>query len=537
MDLNQAILTGNLGFRQILGVTAKKVEKRLAFSMESSGGSLADSGGLGESGQDLGVSGFYEEEDGRNFALTEEQLGELRIHVSEAQDVLGEDKVSIVDELGSVKLTLNVYEFMEKSIAEKLGFSVEEPIFLSFCYEKSPIPSVSCTQRVDPGYAVKNHLKSIVDYFFSLWNKDRETLMEVGRPPQGIGTADPLGNNNNNAAPLHEEVQRWWKNANVVASLPKQQSQGKSISSDKKKVVISDEKLTQVMELGFDSLAACEALLKSNADVDKATMLLLSGAKKSSPDHLKSVDKLVSMGFPKALACAALIKHKHNVQSASESCLDPERVWEAESEVEKKSLLKGIFGKKEPKKEDKEVKKGAKVEKAEKLKDIKEQHPYSKDNVIFGLLDYLEMRLSRYGSFCISCQAPHSCSFVDGGVVCSESLCVFQLEESPMEKMLSVHLCPFEDCKNLDLSTVGKEFMGIPLDKICRDYGLTSQQLLEMLLHRYLPTEQIKRLLEDGLRTTHAKSVESVLNPALCARFERAWKDLREQRPDMKVIC
>jgi hypothetical protein len=81
----------------------------------------------------------------------------------------------------------------------------------------------------------------------------------------------------------------------------------------------------------------------------------------------------------------------------------------------------------------------------------------------------------------------------------------------------------------LDLSTVGKEFMGLPLDTICKQYGLTGQQLLEMLLHRYLPTDQIKLMLENGLKTFQCKRLESVLNPTLCARFEHRWKELRER--------
>jgi hypothetical protein len=34
-----------------------------------------------------------------------------------------------------------------------------------------------------------------------------------------------------------------------------------------------------------------------------------------------------------------------------------------------------------------------------------------------------------------------------------------------------VRQCPFQDCHNLDLSTAGREFMGMPLQKICADYG------------------------------------------------------------------
>ncbi len=103
-----------------------------------------------------------------------------------------------------------------------------------------------------------------------------------------------------------------------------------------------------------------------------------------------------------------------------------------------------------------------------------EDHPYNRDNFVFALMSYLEERLGHYSSYCVCCHTPHTCYNPDGGVVCryvivqrrtfclnfvlfySEALCVFQLEESPMEKMMSVHLCPFKGCADLDLSTVGK---------------------------------------------------------------------------------
>lgn len=51
-----------------------------------------------------------------------------------------------------------------------------------------------------------------------------------------------------------------------------------------------------------------------------------------------------------------------------------------------------------------------------------------------------------------------------------------------------------------------------------------------MILHKYLPPEEMKKFLNDGLKNVHAKKVESCLNPALCARFEHAWKAMREER-------
>jgi hypothetical protein len=44
-----------------------------------------------------------------------------------------------------------------------------------------------------------------------------------------------------------------------------------------------------------------------------------------------------------------------------------------------------------------------------------------------------------------------------------------------------IRQCPFQDCHKLDLSVVGKEFFGIPMQKLCQSYGVTGQQLLVLL--------------------------------------------------------
>ncbi len=52
----------------------------------------------------------------------------------------------------------------------------------------------------------------------------------------------------------------------------------------------------------------------------------------------------------------------------------------------------------------------------------------------------------------------------------------------------------------------------------------------------------MKKLLNQGLKLAKQSSggkqqlvVTTVLNPALCARFEHAWKQLRDKRPDMVI--
>lgn len=159
-----------------------------------------------------------------------------------------------------------------------------------------------------------------------------------------------------------------------------------------------------------------------------------------------------------------------------------------------------------------------------------------KDNFVFALFSYLQERLGHYCSYCVSCQAPHSCWNPTGGVVCASPLCVFRLEGSPLNDLVEVRQCPFADCHKLDLSSVGKEFLGMELRTLSEKYHISGPMLLEMMLHKYLPPEQMKRFLVDGLGKVRTATVKSVINPVLCARFEHAWKELREKRPEMQIV-
>ncbi len=194
-----------------------------------SGSDDLEASSLSSSAAALGVSGMYEDGGDSNFALSLEEMVELKQHVAEAQGVLGEDHVTLVPELGSVKLVLDIYSLLSEPIAKSLGLFQDEPVFVSLSFEKSSTPLVSCTQRQSPGFGVKNHLKSIFDHFFNLWNNDREKLKKVGRPPQGFtaaadaaaatsappAIAGASGNDNNKPAAEVEkpktEQKPWWK--------------------------------------------------------------------------------------------------------------------------------------------------------------------------------------------------------------------------------------------------------------------------------------------------------------------------------------
>ena len=134
------------------------------------------------------VSGLYGDDGDNNYALTPEELADLKQQVAEAQTVLGDSNLTMVPELGAVKMTIDVYSMLNEHVAQSLGFTAEEPAFISFSFEKSHVPLISCTQRVNPGYGVKNHLKGMLDHFFHCWHHDRDKLKKVGRPPAGLGT-------------------------------------------------------------------------------------------------------------------------------------------------------------------------------------------------------------------------------------------------------------------------------------------------------------------------------------------------------------
>ncbi len=334
-------------------------------------------------------------------------------------------------------MTLDIYSMLNEHVAKALGLQADEPVFVSFSYEKSHIPFVSCTQRVAPGYGVKNHLKGIFDYFFHCWNNDRDKLKKVGRPPAGLVAVDPnaaaaaagaaSGNNNNVAAPpvvaaAEREKSSWWKSMF-----------GSSAKESDSLTTVSDRSVRTVMDMGFDAVACVKALAESRNDADKATMLLVNkpAAYAASKKQLETLQRLQGKGVDQGLAAAALVKHKFNFEAALAAATGPQAAecWKVPGKAPVKSV---------------KVKKDAGGGKEVDAED----HPYNQENFVFALLSFLQERLGHYSSYCVCCHAPHSCFNPDGGVVCSEALCVFQLEESPMEKLMSVHLCPFKVSNN-----------------------------------------------------------------------------------------
>lgn len=65
-----------------------------------------------------------------------------------------------------------------------------------------------------------------------------------------------------------------------------------------------------------------------------------------------------------------------------------------------------------------------------------------------GLVEHIKNAIANYASFCIVCQAKHSCNRANAKpVICSRPLCMFRYEEFSLGmKHGNISLCPFNVC-------------------------------------------------------------------------------------------
>jgi hypothetical protein len=135
-------------------------------------------------------------------------------------------------------------------------------------------------------------LKGIFDHFFDCWHNDREKLKRVGRPPAGFessanavvaSSSAPLvgGNDNNQPAPTVAAAPpktSWWK---TLFGSKTSTTDMVTVTNEAIKVMrliwcffylvfLSSKKV--VMELGFDAIAAVQALADSRNDADKVNL-------------------------------------------------------------------------------------------------------------------------------------------------------------------------------------------------------------------------------------------------------------------------
>jgi len=164
----------------------------------------------------------------------------------------------------------------------------------------------------------------------------------------------------------------------------------------------------------------------------------------------------------------------------------------------------------------------------------------SKTNFFLGIISHLRSRLANYCRYCMICHIKHSCRS-EKPVVCCNPLCIFRYSEIlPPEKKEKIKqvdritICPFIDCLNnvrdndTNLSILAALSDNVAVD----DDGNTSEALLEMHAHRYLPNDQIVYFIEEGVKRNNVKiaKIENILKPELVVRFERRWNQLKGTR-------
>ena len=174
------------------------------------------------------------------------------------------------------------------------------------------------------------------------------------------------------------------------------------------------------------------------------------------------------------------------------------------------------------------------------------------DNFFLELASWLSDRFLRMQDYCLACHQPHRCGG-DLPIICGRDLCVFFFEHYLGEKF-DARLCPMENCNDgsdID-SSLGMarpplicvclfvfDFFHAALCEALKSnggaFGISLSTLLEMHRHRYLPVKDLLKLHEalkaSGVTMT---AIESILNPPLCARFERKWKEMREKNIDVQ---
>jgi hypothetical protein len=220
----------------------------------------------------------------------------------------------------------------------------------------------------------------------------------------------------------------------------------------------------------------------SKPDVAPEEGSLEKGGSKSKKVAEKNIELLVSMGFSRLQAHSALLDAKNNVDQA-----------------------------------------------VEKLSANAERYTF---NFFIELTKFISDRFLYMPEFCLACHAPHRC----GGelpIICGRDLCVFFFEEHIGEKF-ECRLCPMEHCNDED-GVDSSLALCEALKSNGGAFGIKLSTLLEMHRHRYLPVAELLKLHDALDKANYAmKSIESILNPPLCARFERKWKEMKAKDDSVK---
>ena len=98
---------------------------------------------------------------------------------------------------------------------------------------------------------------------------------------------------------------------------------------------------------------------------------------------------------------------------------------------------------------------------------------------------------------------------------------------------MQCRLCPQENCNEED-GIDSSLALCQALKSNGGAFGISLNTLLEMHRHRYLPIASLLKLHEAVAAVNYQiVKIESILNPPLCLRFEKKWKEMKETNPDV----
>ena len=98
--------------------------------------------------------------------------------------------------------------------------------------------------------------------------------------------------------------------------------------------------------------------------------------------------------------------------------------------------------------------------------------------------------------------------------------------------MHDTKLCPFMNCEHSVFDPEKFKHLNEALCSQNNSFGVELNFLVEMAQHKYLPYESLLDFITVGAKQNNmkVKKITNVLNPPLCARYERRFKELVESR-------
>lgn len=504
----------------------KKDEKGSRKQLVLSSSSLGGSGGSYDAGSDDDGEG---DDLGASMSghFTAGQLKALEEVLAPVRNQYGDDCVAIQEDLGLVRLTLKLPQLKcDRHLMDLLHIEEDRKVVFDFDYKGSvsEVPSRATVgllkvEKDKSDHAACHWLADVCAHGINLWNKDRKRLEEFAKEMEletwsfkmeddarkllgkemsfGISSPTPPSKSlpeSSWGGKLANIGKRFFgapkePETNTLEPEKKKQESGKE--KEEAKTEVKEEQLDSLLEMGFDPFVAFVALQCSSNKVDDAVRFLFDnkdGLPKVPEGANDSLAHLVGSGVQRINAIQALLQTNFD-RSAALSL----------SKGEKKVEPKAQQGK-----------------------------MTTKDNFFVKFLTFATNRFQHYTRYCVSCHAVHNCASLEG-VVCAEPLCVFRWEELHLGELIPTSQCCFEDCGHTDLGAKAMAYFGEPVGAIAKRYDMPVQTILEMVFHKYLPGPEMKKFLQAVTAIQGKKKIVNVLNPRLCARFEKRFKEMRDQ--------